>query len=134
MLKNRKLDTLLLLLGLLGTILGISTDSFDGEPILRTVPLIFVGLAVLMRLYNSLLMPFLIRRLEKSMPQDPKEAMRSRMCIVLLTTISEVLTLGVRSARRDPFGPDEDPILDEQEKPVYGSGACLPPHMDSEKT
>jgi len=88
---NWQLDAVLFVLGLLGTIMGISTENLHGEPILSTVSRIFMGLAVLIRLYNSLLMPFLIRRLERNMPQDPKEAMRSRMYIVLLTTISDVL-------------------------------------------
>lgn len=133
MLKNRSLDTLLFVLGLLGTILGISTDSLHGEPILKTVSSILMGLAVMMRVYNNLLMPFLIRRLEKNMPQDPKEAMRSRMYIVLLTTISDVFTLGVRSARRNPFSEDEDPILDEPEEPVLSPVADPPLTADAEE-
>lgn len=128
---NWQLDAVLFVLGLLGTIMGIRMDNLHGEPILSTVSRIFMGLAVLIRLYNSLLMPFFIRRLEKNMPQDPKKAMRSRMYIVLLTTISDVLTLGVRSARRNPFGPDEDPILDEPEEPVHCLVDEQPLPMDS---
>lgn len=59
--------------------------------------------------------------------------MRSRMIIVLLTTISDVLTLGVRSARRNPFGHGEDPILDEQGEVEHGLMEDQPLPMDSDK-
>ena len=44
-----------------------------------------------------------------------------------------VLTLGVRSARRNPFGPDEDPILDEPDEPVHGLVEEQPLPVDSEE-